>query len=230
MNFIIIILVLIITLIVLLFVYQVNLKQIKQIAENNKELDDEIKKYPSNVEICKSMLKILDNENVIVQEEKNAGNCLYIAITNKIIIANMRDSFTKIQTIAHECLHSIQNRKILIFNYIYSNLYIFSFVIIAILSLFGVIKDKLMFLMIYFIMGFIYYFVRSYLENDAMIKARFLAEKYLNKEKISSKENIEKIVFEYDRLNNIGVKAVNYDMFFKIILKTILLTIIMVIR
>lgn len=230
MNFIIIILVLIVTLIVLLFVYQVNLKQIKQIAENNKELDDEIKKYPSNVEICKSMLKILDNENVIVQEEKNAGNCLYIAITNKIIIANMRDSFTKIQTIAHECLHSIQNRKILIFNYIYSNLYIFSFIIIAILSLFGVIKDKLMFLMIYFIMGFIYYFVRSYLENDAMIKARFLAEKYLNKEKISSKENIEKIVFEYDRLNSIGVKAVNYDIFFKIILKTILLTIIMVIR
>lgn len=230
MNFIIIILVLIVTLIVLLFVYQVNLKQIKQIAENNKELDDEIKKYPSNVEICKSMLKILDNENVIVQEEKNAGNCLYIAITNKIIIANMRDSFTKIQTIAHECLHSIQNRKILIFNYIYSNLYIFSFIIIAILSLFGVIKDKLMFLMIYFIMGFIYYFVRSYLENDAMIKARFLAEKYLNKEKISTKENIEKIVFEYDRLNSIGVKAVNYDMFFKIILKTILLTIIMVIR
>ena len=144
MNFIVIIVFLIICLIVLQIIYNIDLKQIKEIAENNKNLDEEIKKYPSNVEICKSILKKLKNENVKIQEEKNAGNCLYIVATNKIIIANMRDSFTRVQTIAHECLHSIQNKRILMFNYIFSNIYILAFLVIAILSLTGIIKEKML--------------------------------------------------------------------------------------
>ena len=230
MDLIIIIVFLIIILIILQIVYDINFKKIKEIAENNKKLDDEIKKYPSNIEICKSILKKLKNEDVEIVEEKNAGNCLYIAITNKIIIANMRDSFTRVQTIAHECLHSIQNRRILIFNYIFSNIYILSFFIIAILSLTGIIKEKMLFLMIYMILGFIHYFVKSYLENDAMIKARFVAKQYLKEQKISNNEDIENIINEYDNLNSIGIKAINYDMFLKICLKTIILAIIMLIN
>lgn len=230
MEFIVIIIFLIVCLIVLQIIYNIDLKQIKEIAENNKDLDEEIKKYPSNIEICKSILKKLKNENVKIQEEKNAENCLYIAVTNKIIIANMRDSFTRVQTIAHECLHSIQNRRILIFNYIFSNIYILAFFIISILSLTGIIKEKMLFLMIYIILGFIHYFVKSYLENDAMIKARFVAEDYMKNEKISDNQKIEKIVNQYDKLNEIGIKTINFNMFFKICLKTIILAIIMLIR
>lgn len=230
MEFIVIIIFLIVCLIVLQIIYNIDLKQIKEIAENNKDLDEEIKKYPSNIEICKSILKKLKNENVKIQEEKNAENCLYIAVTNKIIIANMRDSFTRVQTIAHECLHSIQNKRILIFNYIFSNIYILAFFIISILSLTGIIKEKMLFLMIYIILGFIHYFVKSYLENDAMIKARFVAEDYMKNEKISDNQKIEKIVNQYDKLNEIGIKTINFNMFFKICLKTIILAIIMLIR
>ena len=53
MDLIIIIVFLIISLIILQIVYDINFKKIKEIAENNKKLDDEIKKYPSNIEICK---------------------------------------------------------------------------------------------------------------------------------------------------------------------------------
>ena len=225
MDLIIIIVFLIISLIILQIVYDINFKKIKEIAENNKKLDDEIKKYPSNIEICKSILKKLKNEDVEIVEEKNAGNCLYIAITNKIIIANMRDSFTRVQTIAHECLHSIQNRRILIFNYIFSNIYILSFFIIAILSLTGIIKEKMLFLMIYMILGFIHYFVKSYLENDAMIKAKFLAKEIMEDLKISSEDEIQDIVKSYDKINDTGIKMVNFELFLGTIIKTIILAI-----
>ena len=36
---------------------------------------------------------------------------LYIVATNTILISNIKDTFTRVQTIAHECLHSIQNKK-----------------------------------------------------------------------------------------------------------------------
>lgn len=230
MEFIIIIIILIILLILLKTIYKINMKQLKDIGENNKDLDEMVKKYPSNIEVCKTILKKLNNENVEIQEEKEANNCLYIAVSNKIIIANMRESFTRIQTIAHECLHSIQDRKILLFNFIYSNIYIIYFYLVAILAIFKKIPDKMLFLTLYIIFSFIYYFVRSYLENDAMIKARFLAKEYMEDEKISTEQEIKQIVNEYDKLNNIGIKAVNYGLFANIVIKTIVLALIFYLR
>ena len=142
----------------------------------------------------------------------------------------MRESFTRIQTIAHECLHSIQDRKILLFNFIYSNIYIIYFYLVAILAIFKKIPDKMLFLTLYIIFSFIYYFVRSYLENDAMIKARFLAKEYMEDEKISTEQEIKQIVNEYDKLNNIGIKAVNYGLFANIVIKTIVLALIFYLR
>lgn len=218
------------TLILLKTIYEINIKEIKNIGNNNKDLDEEVNKYPSNVEICKTILEKLNNKKVEIKEDKEANNCLYIAISNKIIIANMRESFTRIQTIAHECLHSIQSRKILIFNYIYSNLYMLYFLIIAVLAIFNKLRNEMLFLSIHIILGFIYYFIRSYLENDAMIKAKFLAKEYMEEQKISEQCKIDEIVNEYDKLNNIGIKAVNYNLFFNVTIKTIILAILMIIR
>lgn len=230
MEFGVIILVLILILIIVKSIYKINLKEIKNIAENNKQLDEIVSKYPSNIEICKTILKKLDNKKVKIQEDKEANNCLYIAVSDKIIIANMRNSFTRIQTIAHECLHSIQDKKILLFNFIYSNIYMLYFIIIAILAIFKILPNKMLFLSIYIILGFVYYFVRSYLENDAMIKARFLAKEYMEEQKLSSKEEVDKIIKEYDKLNHLGVKTVNFGLFSNIIIKVIILSLIMFIR
>ena len=56
MELLIIIAILIITMILIRIVYKINIKQIKQIGENNKKLDEIVRKYPSNVDICKSIL------------------------------------------------------------------------------------------------------------------------------------------------------------------------------
>ena len=226
MSFLIIAIVLVFLLILIKTIYKINIKELKKIGEDNKELEEKKKKYPSNVEICKTILKKLNNENVTIQEEKDNESCLYIAITNKIIIANMRESFTRIQTIAHECLHSIQDKTILMFNFIFSNLYIAYFYIIALLGIFRVIPKPMIFYIIYIIFGYIYYFVRSYLEMDAMTKARFLAKEYMEEANISSKEEINKIVNEYDKLNNIGIKTVNFKLFTYTIIRSIVLAVI----
>ncbi len=42
------------------------------------------------------------------------------------------------------------------------------------------------------ILGIVYLIVRMYLENDAMIKARYLAKEYMEEKEISTKEEIEK--------------------------------------
>ena len=97
---------------------------------------------------------------------------MYIAVTNKITIADVKNSYTRIQTLAHECLHSVQNRKILLFNFIYSNIYLLYFFLCTILAVFNKIKNGMLYVSIMLILSYIYYFVRSYLENDAMIKAK----------------------------------------------------------
>lgn len=229
MEFAIIITFLVCIMIILRILFGSSKKQIETIAKR-ETLDELAKKYPDNIDICKEYLKMLHNENVIVEEDKNATNSLYIAISNKIIIADVKESFTRIQTIAHECLHSIQDRKILVFNFIYSNLYILYFLIISILKLFNILPYEMMFFEILIVGGFIYYFVRSYLENDAMIKARFLAKDYMEYKKISSQEEIDEIVGQFDKLNSLGIKCINYVLLRNVVIKIFIFCFICMIR
>ena len=224
MEILIILLICILSLLILGIIFKINIKNIKQIGEN-KELDELTEKYPSNIDVCKSILEMVNNKTVKIEENKDSNTSLYIAILNKISIANVRGSFTRIQTIAHECLHSIQDRNILLFNFWFSNIYLIYFVILSLFALLGKLPNKMMFLTILIIFGFIYYFTRSYLENDAMIKARFLAKEYMEKQNISSKEEIFKIIKEYDKLNNIGIKCVNYKLYFDVCIKIIIFAI-----
>jgi hypothetical protein len=76
----------------------------------------------------------------------------------------------------------------------------------------------------------VYYVVRVYLENDAMIKARYLAKEYMEEEKISTKEEINKIVKGFDRINDIGIKVTNYKFFLNIMIKLLLFIIICIVR
>ncbi len=221
MEFLILLIIVIIGYLVLRFMFDVNAKKIKQIGEN-KELDELTEKYPENVEICKYYLKKLNNENVKIEEDKNSNATLYLVMSNKIFIANLKNSYTRIQTIAHECLHSIQSKKLLWFNFIFSNIYLVYFFIICILAVFKVLPYKMMFLSILIILGFIFYSVRTYLENDAMIKARFLAKDYMQQEGISSQEEIDKIVGKYDELNDAGIKYTNFQLLSSVLLKIII--------
>lgn len=229
MEFIIVAIVSLVVIVILKFVFEYNLKKLKKIGED-PELDELAKKYPNNVDICKAYLKKLKNEDVTIEENENNKASLYIAATNKIIIANIKDSYTRIQTIAHECLHSVQNKKLQMFNFLFSNIYLLFFLVICILAIFKVLPNKMLFLEILTLLSFVFYLVRAYLENDAMIKARYLAKEYLEENKISTKEEIEKIVGGFDKINDAGIKCINFNLFLGAMAKIMLFSIICIIR
>ena len=198
--------------------------------EKNEELDKIANKYPENVDMCKQYLQMLKNENVKIENDDNIKSSLYIAISNKIVIANIKDSYTRIQTIAHECLHSVQSRKLLLANFWFSNIYIFYFLVICILAIFNVLQNEMLFITILILLSMMYCLIRNYLENDAMIKAKFLAEKYMRQQKISNEEEIEKMINQFEELNEVGIKSTNYYLYVTTIIKVIIFIIICLIR
>ena len=124
MEYMIIIITSIISVIALQFAWNIKLKDIKRLKEigYSKELNKITNKLPENKQICETILKKLKNETVTIKEEKESKTSLYIVLTNSILIANIKDTFTRVQTVAHECLHSIQNKKTLLFNFISTSL------------------------------------------------------------------------------------------------------------
>ena len=221
MEYLILAIIILIIVIILKFVFEYKLKNLKELGKD-EELDKLADKYPENIDMCKSYLKMLNNDTVEIEENKDSETSLYIAITNKISIANVRNTYTRIQTIAHECLHSVQDRKLLMFNFWFSNVYLLYFLIISILEIFNILPYKMMFLVIFILLSFVYYMVRAFLENDAMIKAKYLAKDYMENMKISTKEEIEKIVSGFDKINNKGIKCINYNLFLGCMIKILI--------
>lgn len=221
MQYIILIAILVVVLILLAIVTSFNLKKIKALG-NDKVLDEMVRRFPSNLQICQYILNKLGNNHTKIKEEKESKTSLYLVMNDTISIANINDTYTRVQTIAHECLHSMQDKKMLWFNFIYSNIYILAYVIILALTLFGVIKSGMFWFSILLIMATVFYFVRSMLETDAMLKARFLAKEYMEENKLTSQGNIEIIVKEYDKLNELGVKATCFSLLSNQLIKIII--------
>lgn len=224
MELIIVLIIFIITLIIGAFVFEISIKKLKDAGKNAK-CDEIISKFPNNKKVCEEILKRLDNKTVKIKENNDKTASLYIAITNTIFIANISKTYTRIQTIAHECLHSIQSRKLLIFNFIFSNIYILYFIFSILLTIFGVFLNYELQIIILGVLGFFYYVIRSYLETDAMTKAPYLAKEYMEnynkKSNNCTKEEIEEVVNEYEKINKIGIPATNYILFFNCITKVI---------
>lgn len=210
---------------ILRYFFNFNMKQVKELAQK-PDLDKIVEKYPNNQQVTQEILKMLNNEKVKIEENENAESSLYVAVSDKIFIGNIQKSYTRIQTIAHECLHSVQSRKLLLFHFIFSNFYLLYFALIALLGILKILPFEMTFLVSFVLIGMLFYAVRIYLENDAMIKAPFLAKEYMQGKGISSLEEIEKVMEGYDELNQIGIKAVNYKLFMGIMIKVFLLSII----
>lgn len=224
MEFIVIGVVAVVSVIVLKYVFEFNGKELKKIGED-EELDEIAKAYPSNAELCKQYLKKLNHEKIVIEENDGTQASLYVTITNKISIGKIQESYTRIQTIAHECLHSIQDRKLLLFNFIFSNLYLFYFIVICALLIFKALPYPMLFLNIFLVLSMIYCLVRVFLENDAMIKAKYLAKEYMEEKKISSPEEIQKLVAGFDKINDIGIRCTNYMFFMQVMIKLVILAI-----
>lgn len=207
MELLIILIIIIITQITLKIVLKTNKKEIMKIVENER-LNDRTQELPDNVVICKEILKKLNNEKVKVEEEEKT-NCFYFIATDKIILNKDKKFFTRIQTIAHECVHSIQNKNVLWFNYIFTNLLNLFWLVITILTVVGVIKNYILFVSIMLILAMVFYVIRSYLEIEAMTKAKYIAKEYLEEHNVKETKEITE---EYEKINNIGIKYTCYKL------------------
>jgi len=197
------------------------IKELEKIALDEK-LNEIAKKYPKNTEICRNLLDKLGNKTTKIEEDISSEATLYIAIQDKISIGNTHESFTRIQTMAHECLHSIQDKNMLIFNFIFSNIYFLYFIVTCVLVILRKLPNGMLFSNILLILSFIYYVVRIFLENDAMIKAEFIAKQYMEEQEISSKEEIKKVCEGFKEINNRCIKGTNCSLFVKIMIKVVI--------
>lgn len=216
----------IISLIVLKFILGINIKKAKELADR-KELDELTKDLPDSETITKQILKKLNNTEVIVKKmlDEKTGTSLYMVFNNTISLGNMEKKYARVQTIAHECLHSVQNKTMLWFNFIYSNIYILYFYISIILTVFGVFKNTTMQLLLILFLGFIQYVVRAYLENDAMTKAPYLAKEYLEETNLA-KETIDTLIESYKEINKQAIPITNFQVFIQILKRCIIYAII----
>lgn len=197
----------VITIVILKIMLGSNKKIIMQIA-NNEKINNIVQKLPDNINICKDILKKLNNEKVKIEEQENT-NCFYFIATDKIILNKEKKYFTRVQTIAHECIHSTQNKKILWFNYIFANLLNIFCLITMILTIAGVITQYALFSAIILICIVIFYAIRSYLEIEAMTKAKYIAKEYLEEKQV---KETDEIVKEYEKLNDVGIKYTCYKL------------------
>lgn len=231
MEYLVVIGICIIFLIVLKFAWSIKISDIKKVKNigYDKELNEITNKLPENKEICKYLLKKLNNEKVQLKESQDKDNktSLYIALNNSILIANINDTFTRVQTMAHECLHSIQNRRTLLFNFFYSNIYFIYFLCICILSLLRLNEHGMIHLFILTILGAIYYAIRSYIEMDAMTKAKPLAKEYMEEQKVLTIEEQNKVLDNYEVINDIAIKMTNYTLIMNCTAKVIIYAVIL---
>ena len=117
----------------------------------------------------------------------------------------MKNNYARIQTIAHECLHSCQDRTLLMFNFIFSNINMIYFFVISILTIFKVINNQTIQIAILMLFTLIQFAVRSFLEIDAMTRAKFLAKEYMEKKKLCTDKEKEQLLKEYEKTNKIAV-------------------------
>lgn len=213
-------------------IFKFDLKKIKRIAE--KENDDveilkELEKLPCDIEICKEILEELNNKEVEVVENKEYNASLYTVYNNRITIGNIKNERYTVQTIAHECIHSVQDKRKAIFNFIISNIYMLYYYFMIIGTIISkvfdlqniIFKNTIIHVVILLILALCQYTIRSMLETEAILESKHLAEKYFQKKGIKT-EIIGKIIKEYNETNQMGINLINYMLVAKSLLKIVI--------
>ena len=226
----IIILSILIAMALLTIVLNVGIKDFKNLRKivGDEELAKSVKKFPSNTEICKQTLEKLNKEDVKVEEDDSSKTSVYMVFKNKIVIGKA-NVITRIQTVIHECIHSTQDKRLLKFNVIFANINNLYLLIISVLSLFNQISynTATICLWILALMQIILYAVRSFLETDAMTRAEFITQDYIEKTNYVSKEEKEKIIQVYKDVNKVGIKSYNYVLLMKALIRLLIYAIVM---
>ena len=213
----------IITIIVLKFFLNINFKKMKEMKIGSLEsLKKVSNKFPTDEEICKGILKKLNNENVKVKIKPEYNSCVYTVYNHTITIGKFEQNYMKIQTIAHECIHACQNKRILWSNFIFTNIYLIYFIVILIASFFNKLPYTNIYMIVLLFLSVIQYSIRFGLENEAMVKALYVAKEYIEDNKILTTEEKRNLLNEYDNVNKVGIPFINYYLISMNIVKVIL--------
>lgn len=168
----------------------------------NEKVSPMIKKIGDNKEIAREILKYINNVSTEVEKntDKNVKASFYNCNTDKIVIKDTEDleDCSRVVHISHECVHSIQNKKILKCHFVISNIQILYFLGIFIYFFYNRNLELRFNLLIIQLFIFIAtFFIKIVLESDATYRAVGVASGYL-KDKIGNEnaELFKKIVEE----------------------------------
>ena len=203
----------VITLILLKIFLNVDFKKLKKLnIESNGNLSDITDKISkiNQENMCKDILKELDCKDVKVNVAPEYNSCLYTIFNNTITIGKFKEEYMKPQTIAHECIHASQNKITLWANFIFTNIYLLFWIVIIVLALLNKLPNTSVFIIAFIFASLIQYIIRYSLENEAMLKAKFIAKEYIEENKTLNKEEEQLLLNEYDRVNKLGIPFMNY--------------------
>jgi hypothetical protein len=147
---------------------------------NHKNLTEISDKFCSNEVVCKQILELQNNKTTKIKLDKDIKNNYYVFITDTIYLSDKevnKRSYQRICGIAHECIHSIQNKILQGINFALSNIELIVFVIsfICIILKFNI---NIVFYF-YIILNIISAIPRVVLEIDATLRSINLCKKYI---------------------------------------------------
>ena len=203
----------VITLILLKIFLNVDFKKLKKLNiesnDNLSDITDKISKI-NQENMCKDILKKLDCKDVKVNVAPEYNSCLYTIFNNTITIGKFKEEYMKPQTVAHECIHASQNKITLWANFIFTNIYLLFWIVISILALLNKLPNTSVFIITFIFASLIQYIIRYSLENEAMLKAKFIAKEYIEENNLLNEEEEQLLLNEYDRVNKLGIPFMNY--------------------
>jgi len=156
--------------------------EIKEIYE--PEISSAVSNLGNNESLARSMLKYLRNTHTKVQKNKDDDTTVsfYTCTTDTITISNNKDSkeLARFVHVAHECVHSIQDRTLLFFHFFISNVQILYFLGIFIYFFYAIESElKFSLLLIQLFIFLLIFFIKVILESEASYRSISVATEYI---------------------------------------------------
>lgn len=161
-------------------------------AIHDEEISPILKKTGDNEVIAREILSKLNNEHTKIEKNKDdkIKASFYNSNIDKIVIKDTKDleDLSRVVHIAHECVHSIQDKKIQKIHFIVSNIQILYFLAIFIYFFYNKNTElRFSLLLVQVFVFFITFFIKVVLESDATYRAVLVSLEYLH-DKINSKQ------------------------------------------
>ena len=178
---------LILIILIIIALYVLNYKTLKDTKAfaSDEELDKLTEVLPSNEEICMDIGEMLGSTCKVELDNKSKSSA-YIFFSDKIILSNTKSSqknFSRVLFIAHECVHSVQEKSMHIINFILaniSNLYDIFLIVLLLMR-----KASLELVTVSFIISILSFYYRIILETDAVYRSVIYSRKYLESKNLN---------------------------------------------